>query len=1001
MAGDMTLAIRINADGSAAVTGIRRVEDSTKQLGKQAKETGQLLGAMSDELKGLAAGAGVTGLAMAIRQIGLTGDSLRSMGTSIKQLSGNAGGFQDLYQYAQKLGIGLTDARDQLNQFVPALSKVGLGFKDSIQFATDLTSAMRVYGVQGQAAAAVTLQLGQALSGGVLNGDELTVIAQNAGGLGVQLEKIIQRILGTNESLKKLGEQGQLTSAVVAAAFQELFADLRPKFAEIPQMLEQQESRFANAAQRMFAAVDQKLKLSEMWQFYTSLGAAGLEVLGDRLSGSLAPASMRLTKDPATGAPLVSTARSEQDRFNELVGQRMDLKGQLGQQNQRLQDLLPGEGIKPGASRDLAVVRAEIKDTTAQLTQVETEIRRIQDAAKAGVTSGAKDASQAAKDSAAAAWQKVREQYDKSDKAARDFADGAKVVNNQLAAGDITREKAIEQLRWLKTVTLDAAEGTGKLTKAQQAQEATLEEYASRVAAVLKLGAAQKQTLIDILPVVDEMAQRYGVAREAILSVINAESRFRPNADSGKAKGLMQITPPTAKDLGGRLGIDPQAILTDPKANIEAGTSYLARLMEQFGSLPKALWAYNAGPARAQSGTLPDETKAYIDESDQKSPLWALNKLIPLAEQGGRAFRDELAQGVEESRKALAAGVQAIYQADDAYTAALKPVDDFVRSLTDQRQSLSQTAEEQARANAALVINNQLLEINTRQAEAARAAALDAVQTGKRVDMTQVDAYTRARDTITQRRAGIIDQAGSTAREQDASKARIADMQNSTDRVADAARDMGRAFGDAFGQMAQGGVTARSVMESLVQQIEQIVIQLLIVQPIAEAVGNALKSAFGVSGASPASGAAQAAGSMAMSGIGSWLGGLFGFAQGGVVLSGVGQGIITAPTLFPLAIPGHHRYAQGTGLMGEAGPEAILPLTRIGGDLGVKAQLAQPAVNVTVNNLPGQDARTQSDGQGGITIDIIRAVIADDFRRGGTDVARAAEGAYPGLRRGR
>ena len=56
------------------------------------------------------------------------------------------------------------------------------------------------------------------------------------------------------------------------------------------------------------------------------------------------------------------------------------------------------------------------------------------------------------------------------------------------------------------------------------------------------------------------------------------------------------------------------------------------------------------------------------------------------------------------------------------------------------------------------------------------------------------------------------------------------------------------------------------------------------------------------------------------------------FATGGV-LSG---GIVTRPTVFP--------FARGIGLMGEAGPEAILPFRRgPGGRLGVEAGPAAPA----------------------------------------------------------
>ena len=77
------------------------------------------------------------------------------------------------------------------------------------------------------------------------------------------------------------------------------------------------------------------------------------------------------------------------------------------------------------------------------------------------------------------------------------------------------------------------------------------------------------------------------------------------------------------------------------------------------------------------------------------------------------------------------------------------------------------------------------------------------------------------------------------------------------------------------------------------------------------------------------------------------LGGETPFAQGGVVGNGrvrpfAGGGIVAAPTYFPMQ--------GGTGLMGEAGPEAILPLRRgSDGRLGVAAGSGGRPVSVTVN----------------------------------------------------
>lgn len=81
------------------------------------------------------------------------------------------------------------------------------------------------------------------------------------------------------------------------------------------------------------------------------------------------------------------------------------------------------------------------------------------------------------------------------------------------------------------------------------------------------------------------------------------------------------------------------------------------------------------------------------------------------------------------------------------------------------------------------------------------------------------------------------------------------------------------------------------------------------------------------------------------------------FSQGRVIPFAQG-GVVSAPVAFPM------RGGQ-TGLMGEAGPEAILPLARgADGRLGVQASGAAAPVNVVINiSTPDVEGFRRSEGQ--------------------------------------
>ncbi len=110
--------------------------------------------------------------------------------------------------------------------------------------------------------------------------------------------------------------------------------------------------------------------------------------------------------------------------------------------------------------------------------------------------------------------------------------------------------------------------------------------------------------------IIRDAAAREGVDRDLVLSVIHVESCFDAEAVSRVgARGLMQLMPGTAEELG-------VSDRFDPVQNIRGGVRYLAAMLDLFdGDLDLALAAYNAGPgAVEQHGGVPPypETQEYL-----------------------------------------------------------------------------------------------------------------------------------------------------------------------------------------------------------------------------------------------------------------------------------------------------------------------------------------------------------------------------------------------------
>ena len=122
--------------------------------------------------------------------------------------------------------------------------------------------------------------------------------------------------------------------------------------------------------------------------------------------------------------------------------------------------------------------------------------------------------------------------------------------------------------------------------------------------------AAQAATSQSLQDIVSAASNQHQIDADFIASVIKAESANNPHAVSPKgARGLMQLMPGTANQLGVKDSFDPAE-------NVDGGVRYLRELLLLYNNdMVKALAAYNAGPQRVQQykGVPPyRETHAYV-----------------------------------------------------------------------------------------------------------------------------------------------------------------------------------------------------------------------------------------------------------------------------------------------------------------------------------------------------------------------------------------------------
>ena len=146
---------------------------------------------------------------------------------------------------------------------------------------------------------------------------------------------------------------------------------------------------------------------------------------------------------------------------------------------------------------------------------------------------------------------------------------------------------------------------------------------------------------------IDDHAAKSELDPMFVAAMIREESRYQVDIVSRVgAVGLMQLMPPTAKDIASRLKIRNfrLSMLSEPTTSIQFGSWYMGQLMKQFQSPELVSGAYNGGPGRMERWTK-ERPPTDMDEFIEDVPITETRNHIKRVMHSYSVYRQVYATG--------------------------------------------------------------------------------------------------------------------------------------------------------------------------------------------------------------------------------------------------------------------------------------------------------------------------------------------------------------------
>ncbi len=225
-----------------------------------------------------------------------------------------------LFDIAQRIGVPIQETATLYGKLQQAVRMLGGEQQQALTITESISQALRISGASANETQSALLQFGQALSAGVLRGEEFNSVVENSPRLAQALADGLNVPIGR---LRKMAEEGRLTADVVVNALLSQKDKLANEYAQLPATVSQALERLRNAFGQYVNQVDQatgftsKLAGALTWlaqnldavmQWLKRIAEVGLAVLVYRLLPALITAWQTAGAAAVTAASATSAA---------------------------------------------------------------------------------------------------------------------------------------------------------------------------------------------------------------------------------------------------------------------------------------------------------------------------------------------------------------------------------------------------------------------------------------------------------------------------------------------------------------------------------------------------------------------------------------------------------------------------------------------------------------------------------------------------------------------